>query len=220
VSFEANIEQRQEIMRNIAQEMSSEKAVLKGGTALFLCYGLDRHSEDMDFDAHGKLNFDKVKRIINNTFKKMNLATDEPIIKKNTDTTKRLMYHYELSDNSMGRAYPLKIEFSYRDAEEIRENDYTTVKGIKVYKIDALAKRKLNAFLDRTAARDIYDIDFLLRKHPSVFSEEMKNEIMKKTADELSGVLHDSKEFDYILKNVDADELALRLLENAGKKCR
>ncbi len=28
--------------------------VLKGGTALLLCYGLDRFSEDLDFDAPKK----------------------------------------------------------------------------------------------------------------------------------------------------------------------
>jgi predicted nucleotidyltransferase component of viral defense system len=39
-----------EIMRAIARELHDLPMVLKGGTALLLCYGLDRFSEDLDFD--------------------------------------------------------------------------------------------------------------------------------------------------------------------------
>ena len=39
------------IMREIALEMQDTPLVLKGGTALALLYGLDRHSVDLDFDC-------------------------------------------------------------------------------------------------------------------------------------------------------------------------
>ena len=39
------------IMREIALEMQDTPLVLKGGTALALLYGLDRHSLDLDFDC-------------------------------------------------------------------------------------------------------------------------------------------------------------------------
>jgi predicted nucleotidyltransferase component of viral defense system len=39
------------IMRAIARDFHVIPMVLKGGTALLLCYGLDRFSEDLDFDA-------------------------------------------------------------------------------------------------------------------------------------------------------------------------
>ena len=44
--------QRIALMRAIAEEMAQAEplAVLKGGTSLLLVYGLDRFSEDMDFD--------------------------------------------------------------------------------------------------------------------------------------------------------------------------
>ena len=43
-----------EIMRAVAKDIQDLPMVLKGGTALLLCYGLDRFSEDLDFDAPKK----------------------------------------------------------------------------------------------------------------------------------------------------------------------
>jgi predicted nucleotidyltransferase component of viral defense system len=41
--------------------------VLKGGTALLLCYDLDRHSEDLDFDSNKKMSLEN--RILNSVQK-------------------------------------------------------------------------------------------------------------------------------------------------------
>ena len=38
-------------MRAVALQMQDTRYVLKGGTALALLYGLDRHSVDLDFDV-------------------------------------------------------------------------------------------------------------------------------------------------------------------------
>ena len=40
-----------DIMRDIARDIHDLPMVLKVGTALLLCYGLDRFSEDLDFDS-------------------------------------------------------------------------------------------------------------------------------------------------------------------------
>jgi predicted nucleotidyltransferase component of viral defense system len=46
------------IMRVVVSALQDTPMVLKGGTALLLCYGLDRFSEDLDFDAPKKLNLE------------------------------------------------------------------------------------------------------------------------------------------------------------------
>lgn len=46
------------VMRAVLAAMQDSPLVLKGGTALLLCYGLDRFSEDLDFDAPKKLNLE------------------------------------------------------------------------------------------------------------------------------------------------------------------
>ena len=39
------------LMRSISQDLHDLPIVLKGGTAMLLCYGLDRFSKDLDFDS-------------------------------------------------------------------------------------------------------------------------------------------------------------------------
>ncbi len=41
-----------ELMAAIARNVADTEMALKGGTALLLAYGLDRFSEDLDFDPH------------------------------------------------------------------------------------------------------------------------------------------------------------------------
>ena len=41
------------VMRAVALRMQKTPYVLRGGTALALLYGLDRHSVDLDFDGGG-----------------------------------------------------------------------------------------------------------------------------------------------------------------------
>lgn len=48
-----------QFMSEIAKSISDSPTVLKGGTALLLAYGLDRYSEDLDFDSTKQLNLQK-----------------------------------------------------------------------------------------------------------------------------------------------------------------
>lgn len=41
------------LMREVLKRVCDIDMVLRGGTALAFAYGVDRHSIDLDFDAHG-----------------------------------------------------------------------------------------------------------------------------------------------------------------------
>ncbi len=43
-------------MRRIARSLQDTPLILKGGTALLLVHGLDRFSEDLDFDSNKPIN--------------------------------------------------------------------------------------------------------------------------------------------------------------------
>ena len=47
-----------QVMLNFLTELNQKSIdyILKGGTALFLCYGLDRFSTDIDLDSKRNLN--------------------------------------------------------------------------------------------------------------------------------------------------------------------
>ena len=50
------------LMTCILKQLSDTPLVLKGGTALYLGYGLTRFSEDLDFDSSKRLNLlNKIK---------------------------------------------------------------------------------------------------------------------------------------------------------------
>lgn len=137
-------------------------AVLKGETALMLCYDLDRFSEDLDFDALStRFDLSKlVKRFCDE-------YGYEWFDKKNTDTVARCTIHY-------GGEKPLKIEVSYR-RNRIDAGETTTRNGILTYKIQALAMMKMNAYMGRDRIRDLFDVCFLINNHWDDFTPELQN---------------------------------------------
>lgn len=137
-------------------------AVLKGGTALMLCYDLDRFSEDLDFDALSpRFDLSKlVKRFCDE-------YGYEWFNEKNADTVALCMIHY-------GGEKPLKIEVSYR-RNSIDENETITKNGILTYKVQTLAMMKLNAYMGRDKLRDLLDVCFLINNHWCDFSPELQN---------------------------------------------
>lgn len=160
-------------MQAIAQELQDLPMVLKGGTALLLCYGLDRFSEDLDFDSPKKFNItNRVERILS----RYALERSAKIVKE-TETVQRIKAHYK---TKIGERL-LKIETSFRSPPE---NDRTIViNGIKTYKISTLIDQKLSALLNRTAARDLYDVAFLVKNYWKEFSPAAKEKLSEATKD-------------------------------------
>lgn len=99
--------------------------VLKGGTSLMECYGLDRFSENIDLDSRNK----HIEPIVKDFCDMYGYSYR---VAKDTDTVKRYMIHYSESE-----AKPLKIEISYR-RREIAPKEVTERNGITVYNIDTL----------------------------------------------------------------------------------
>lgn len=124
----------------------SDKFILKGGTSLMLCYGLDRFSEDIDLDG-----FDTEIIDIVDTFCKLNGYKYN--INKNTNTVKRCMIHY-------GGLKPLKIETSYR-LKNLNTDVINNINGILVYNIQSILAMKLSAYSNRDKIRDLYDVVFI-----------------------------------------------------------
>lgn len=194
------------LMQSVAKSFNDLPIVLKGGTALLLCYGLDRFSEDLDFDANKKLN------IINRVSDTLSRYTEKHTIKisKDTDTVQRLKIHY--SKNGLERF--LKIETSFRDP--FQNEDTVIIDGIKTYQIKNLIDQKVNAMIGRTKARDLYDVDFLLRTYRESFTESTIKKLSETVADinELEGRFYPAFKDDYILNESELDNLIIRITSN------
>ena len=164
----------------------TDNFILKGGTALFLCYDLDRFSEDIDLDGHMKGLDDIVADFCNEYGYSFRVA-------KNTDTVERYMVHYG------NERRPLKIEASFR-RKSIDKEETQIINGILVYKIEPLCIMKVNAYTSRDKIRDLYDLTFIC-KH---FFEKLSPQAaaLLRSAVEYKGIEH----FDYIIKD-QQDEL-------------
>ena len=163
------------IMRAICEviQAGNKPLVLKGGTALMLCYQIDRFSEDLDFDLSRELKTHlNLESLCKEGLKKLNMQGEKIELSKfsdlkKTDTTHRARALFTLPGEKM--PVSLKLEVSARrlpDPDVIRE-----LGGIKVYSIDEIARLKLLAAQEnpempyRTAARDLHDLAFIASKY-------------------------------------------------------
>ena len=155
------------IMRMVALEMQDTPLVLKGGTALALLYGLDRHSVDLDFDCGRAMRV----RIENRVRRGLREADVEmSAFRRGLPMWKGRRFHAYYITRAKDTRRLLKVELSSRTMPDA--NDIAVVDGIRTYKIPALFDQKLNAADDRTKARDLYDLGFLADSYGGHLSTE------------------------------------------------
>jgi predicted nucleotidyltransferase component of viral defense system len=160
--------------------------VLKGGANLRYFFESVRYSEDIDLDAGGieawalteKVDGVLTAPVIERLLRSGGLAIAEFSKPKQTETTQR----WKVSLNASGLREPVrtKIEFSRRngDARYLLE----AVPGLVVapyalraptvmhYTAEAAVEQKAEALAGRseTQARDVFDLDLLLRRQPPI----------------------------------------------------
>jgi hypothetical protein len=198
-----------QLMRSIARGLNDTPLLLKGGTALLLAYGLQRFSEDLDFDSPQRLNLEsRIRRHI-----PAGVALTNIDVLKNTETVTRYRLNYDSADGP-GR---LKIEVSHR-GPAANERDVRVVDGIRVAALPTIVDQKLLAAHDgvdtRSAARDLYDLHHLAAHFPAVFSPGLAARLQEFSAspsDLSSRYLADYEEDHLIHTLIELDELSLSL---------
>lgn len=158
--------------------------ILKGGTALMTCYGLDRFSEDIDLDAaRASVSPSKFEKVIEAVCRKQGYTYH---FAKKTPTVQRAFINY--GDEKR----PLKIELSKR-RQVVNETAYTHIRGIKVYTLDELAAMKTAAYLSRDKIRDLYDLTFIINEYFAQLSKPTKD-VMSRAFE-----YKDTEQFDYLV---------------------
>jgi hypothetical protein len=163
----------------------SKDFILKGGTALFYCYDLDRFSEDIDLDG-----LSQDLDVIVQTFCGFNGYSYR--IAKDTDTVKRYMIYYG-NDSK-----PLKIEASFR-RKSISDVEIKCINGIRTYDINTLCIMKSNAYSSRDKLRDLYDISFICNNYFDSLTPQTLS--LLRSAIEFKGI----EQFDFIVKDQPDD---------------
>lgn len=146
--------------------------VFGGGTMLRLCHGLGRYSVDLDFwvikDINPREYFQKIKTYMAQFY----TITDE--------ANKFHTILIELKSPVYPRALKIEIRKELKKIETESAIAFSSESNIqvllRVVALQEMMKAKIEAFLSRREIRDVYDLEFLLKKGVAVTApaEELK----------------------------------------------
>lgn len=161
------------ILDFIYQRKLSPKLFFVGGTCLRLLYGLDRFSEDLDFDMAKNSRF-QIKDLMQDIYQRLLKENIEVDFYKNITSKcgyyelrfKNLLYDLKLST---GQEEKLTIKFDFESfwqrqkREVVLLNRYGFLVNIVTIPRDQMLVQKIFAYTKRkqTLPRDIYDIVWL-----------------------------------------------------------
>ena len=175
--------------------LDPKRYILKGGANLRYFFDSPRYSEDIDLDVAGVEAWrveDKVDAVLSSPALKVVLRSSRLQVgefskPKQSDTTQR----WKISIIAPGRREPIrtKVEFSHRNGDTRYEFDAISSRIVAPYALRAPSlqhyigqaprEQKVRALEDRseTQARDVLDLDLLLRQAP-VEHDALPDEIL------------------------------------------
>lgn len=168
----------------LSKRLDPARFVLKGGANLRYFFDSQRYSEDIDIDLLGGQSWPLEKKVddvlesgaLKALLRIGGLAVDEFSKPKQTETTRR----WKVAVEASGHAEPVrtKIEFSNRNGDRRYSLDPVPSRIVAPYALrppsvqhyteDAPAEQKVKALAGRseTQARDVFDLELLLRRRP------------------------------------------------------
>lgn len=188
----------------------SDNFVFKGGTCLRICYGLERASEDLDFNTD--IQADKLKEIIIKCLRDFELLNinckiyAEKEFKGNTRF--EIRFEGPLFSGKQSSTNTLKIDFNKGKVKnKIAKVIPKLFSDVPVFTLVVLAEKeilaeKLRSLINRNEPRDLYDIWMLLGKGVEID----KNLILEKLKEEKSSLsdikIPSEEEYKLSLKNL------------------
>jgi predicted nucleotidyltransferase component of viral defense system len=201
------------ILEKINSYPCGSNYVLKGGTALLLCYKLDRFSEDIDLDGIKSVSLENA---VEDGCRESGFSCT---VNKTKDTSTVLRYMIDFQEAAEEDRYPLKIEASFRNSELLSKNIYIpeSPNGIRVYGLKRLISMKFSAFRNRHAIRDFYDVCWMVKEYPhligSQLATEMWEQLQYKDFNLLVEELVEVAYGDHIMRSTNIEYLALEMLD-------
>lgn len=149
-----------EVLDKLKSGRFLDSLIFTGGTMLRLCYGLNRFSVDLDFWLYKKIDTEKY-------FEKLREYLSVFYTIRDAENKFYTMLFEIRSEN-----YPRTLKIELRKKVEKVKTDmsiaYSKFSNIQVLvrtlSLEEVMKSKIEAFLDRKEIRDVFDIEFLLKK--------------------------------------------------------
>ena len=206
----------EKLMVSILKNLSDTPLVLKGGTALYLGYGLNRFSEDLDFDSSKKLNL--LNRIRSSS--PHGIVIDDINVKKDTDIVSRYIVNYHVTNTGIDDS--LKIEISYRTP--VPTEQITVKDGVRFSSVERIIDNKLHAAYDgantRTKGRDLFDLHFLVSQYSEHFNLALATRLLgfAQDQDKLVSLYREDIEEDPLLNEImNVEQVAIEIKELANQ---
>lgn len=191
----------------------NEGFVFKGGTALRICYGLERASEDLDFSTAYRI--DKIKEIVKKCLKDFDLLNIpyEIYSEKEYKGNIRIEIRFKgpLYNGNLHSTNTLKIDFnkniSLNKVVKVVQKLFSDVPLFTIFVLDEkeILIEKLRALINRIEARDLYDIWILFSKGVEIDIKLLKLKF-KEEKIKIYGLrnlkLPSKEEFEIQLKNI------------------
>lgn len=168
-------------------QKKSKDLIFIGGTSLRLLRGLDRFSEDLDFDFTGKLDFKTIELIIKSVVHRFSKENINVQLYRNKTSRRiyfelrfpNLLYEMKISKNKEEKLM-IKIDIEKfwqgHHKETILFNRYGVLSNVVTASLDNVLVQKMSAYKNRkqTMARDIYDIVWLISNGVRINNKFMK----------------------------------------------
>ncbi|MGB9749601.1 MAG: nucleotidyl transferase AbiEii/AbiGii toxin family protein [Caldisericia bacterium] len=197
-------------LSNLYSFKESSKIFFKGGTSLRLLLNSFRFSEDLDFTS--SLEDDKLKSVIEKTYKKIKNFIIDINLKEIEKKRDSMITYLNYQDKNMKFPLNINIEFSIREKPlTMKETILTTPYPIVPYPLiihldwEEILAEKIRALLKREKGRDLFDIWFLLSKNIKI-NMDIVNKKMKYYKEKI-----DLKDIIDKIKNFDEKNLILDL---------
>lgn len=209
----------------LSRRLDADRYVLKGGANLRYFFGSVRYSQDIDLDVEGippwRLN-EKVEGILSSPqlgilLRASAMALSRRSNPKRTDTTQR--WKVGLRAPGEPDEIPTKIEFSYREGEGEYVIEPVPRRIVEPYALrsplvphyvgDAPVEQKVLALAGRseTQARDVFDLDLLLRSRP-LAPDSLDPEVLSEAAERALALPHAAFQ-DQVLPFLEEDSVEL-----------
>jgi len=194
-----------EVLDKLNSKKLLDSLIFCGGTMLRLCFGLDRFSVDLDFWIENKRDnklFNKLK-----TYLAENYAIKDAAEKFYTML-------FEIKSKNYPRALKIEIRKDRNDIRTEKTIAYSHYSNkqvlLRTATLEEMMQAKIEAFINRKEIRDVFDIEFMVKKGiklnapPDILKKLLKNinKLTKKDYSvKLGSVLEDKKRKYYVSDN-------------------
>lgn len=149
-----------EVLDRLKSGRFLDSLIFTGGTMLRLCYGLNRFSVDLDFWIYKEIDIDKYFSRLKEFLLQYYSINDAQ--------NKFYTMLFEIKSKDYPRSLKIEIRKKIEKVKTELSIAYSPYSNIQVLvrtlSLQEVMKSKIEAFLSRKEIRDLFDIEFLLKK--------------------------------------------------------